>query len=103
LGTTKAKGRQDIGFARCTKGLPALVKSQRIQDKARQVGFDWDHADQVMEKVEEELRELKEAAASGDATHTEEELGDVLFAVVNYARFLYNSEVSVCWFGAVAA
>lgn len=69
------------------KGLPSLVKSQRIQDKARQVGFDWDHADQVMEKVQEELTELKEAAASGDASHTEEELGDVLFAVVNYARF----------------
>lgn len=69
------------------KGLPSVVKSQRIQDKARQVGFDWDHAGQVMDKVHEELEELKSAAASGDMAHTEEELGDVLFAVVNYARF----------------
>jgi MazG family protein len=69
------------------KGLPSLVKSQRIQDKARQVGFDWDCAAQVMDKVKEELAELESAAASGDLQHTEEELGDVLFSVVNYARF----------------
>lgn len=70
------------------KGLPSMVKSQRIQDKARQVGFDWDNADQVMDKVKEELAELESAKASGDIVHTEEELGDVLFAIINYARFL---------------
>lgn len=70
------------------KGLPSMVKSQRIQDKARQVGFDWDNADQVMDKVKEELAELESAKASGDIAHTEEELGDVLFAIINYARFL---------------
>jgi MazG family protein len=70
------------------KGLPSMVKSQRIQDKARQVGFDWDNADQVMDKVKEELAELESAKVSGDIVHTEEELGDVLFAIINYARFL---------------
>ena len=69
------------------KGLPSMVKSQRIQDKARQVGFDWDTAEQVMDKVKEELQELESAALSGDAGHVEEELGDVLFAIINYARF----------------
>jgi XTP/dITP diphosphohydrolase len=69
------------------KGLPSMVKSQRIQDKARQVGFDWDTAEQVMDKVKEELQELERAALSGDKGHVEEELGDVLFAIINYARF----------------
>lgn len=69
------------------KGLPSMVKSQRIQDKARQVGFDWDTAEQVMDKVKEELQELESAALSGDKGHVEEELGDVLFAIINYARF----------------
>jgi XTP/dITP diphosphohydrolase len=70
------------------KGLPSVVKSQRIQDKARQVGFDWNNAGEVMRKVHEELDELKEAHASGDFNHTEEELGDVLFAIINFARFV---------------
>lgn len=70
------------------KGLPSVVKSQRIQDKARQVGFDWNNAGEVMHKVHEELDELKEAHASGDFNHTEEELGDVLFAIINFARFV---------------
>lgn len=70
------------------KGLPALVKAQRIQDKAAGVGFDWDHAEQVWEKVQEELAELRAEVQSGNAAKTEEEMGDVFFALVNYARFL---------------
>lgn len=67
--------------------LPALVKAIRIQDKARGVGFDWEHRDQVWEKVKEEMGELQEEVAS-DSARKEDELGDLLFAVVNYARFI---------------
>jgi len=69
------------------RGLPSLVKAIRVQDKARGVGFDWDHRDQVWAKVQEELGELKhEVDANSDKQA--EELGDVLFSLVNYARFL---------------
>jgi XTP/dITP diphosphohydrolase len=67
--------------------LPAMVKATRIQDKARGVGFDWDNRDQVWEKVHEELGELKHEV-DGGTDKIEDELGDVLFAVINYARFV---------------
>ena len=70
------------------KGLPALVKAQRIQDKVAGVGFDWDTTDQVWEKVQEELREFQEEVAKGDSNKREDEFGDVLFSLINYARFL---------------
>lgn len=69
------------------KSLPSLVKAGRIQDKARGVGFDWDNADQVWEKVREELAELREEVAKG-SDRVEAEFGDVLFSMINYARFL---------------
>ena len=69
------------------KSLPSLVKAQRIQDKARGVGFDWEHDHQVWDKVQEELREFEAEAQKGSAK-TEEEFGDVLFALINYGRFL---------------
>ncbi|MBK9148351.1 MAG: nucleoside triphosphate pyrophosphohydrolase [Flavobacteriales bacterium] len=69
------------------KGLPSLVKAIRIQDKARGVGFDWERKEQVWEKVHEELRELKAEVDAGSARQADE-IGDVLFSVVNYARFL---------------
>lgn len=69
------------------RGLPSLVKAIRVQDKARGVGFDWERKEQVWEKVQEELAELKhEVDANSD--RQAEELGDVLFSLVNYARFL---------------
>jgi XTP/dITP diphosphohydrolase len=69
------------------RGLPSLVKAIRIQDKARGVGFDWENAGQVWEKVNEELSELKtEVEAKSDKQA--DELGDLLFSIVNYARFL---------------
>lgn len=68
--------------------LPALVKAMRLQEKARQVGFEWENRQQVWDKVEEEMRELKEAVESGDAQETEAEFGDLLFSLVNYSRFL---------------
>ena len=70
------------------KSLPAMVKANRIQDKVAGVGFDWEHPEQVFEKVEEELAELKVEIAKGDAEAIESEFGDVLFSMINYARFL---------------
>lgn len=69
-----------------SQGLPALLRAYKLQGKAAKVGFDWDNADAVWNKVEEELGELREAIAAGDKAAAESELGDVLFAVVNYAR-----------------
>jgi MazG family protein len=70
------------------KTLPALVKAMRLQEKAKQVGFEWENKDQVWEKVEEEKKELKEAMAGGEQDKIEEEFGDLLFSLVNFARFL---------------
>jgi MazG family protein len=75
------------------KSLPALVKAIRIQDKARGVGFDWEKKEQVWEKVEEEMREFKAEfnAVSNEAINKEKamaEFGDLLFSLVNYARFI---------------
>lgn len=68
--------------------LPALLKAQKITEKAARVGFDWEHVDQVMAKVMEELHEFEEAMSAGDNEHMEAELGDLLFAIVNLGRFL---------------
>jgi MazG family protein len=70
------------------KSLPAMVKAMRIQEKAKQVGFEWATKEQVWEKVEEEKLELLEAVASGEKEHIEEEAGDLFFSVINYVRFL---------------
>lgn len=70
------------------KSLPALVKANRIQDKVAGVGFDWEKPEQVWEKVEEELNEFQAEINNGDKDAIESEFGDVLFAMVNYARFL---------------
>ncbi|HBN05074.1 MAG TPA: nucleoside triphosphate pyrophosphohydrolase [Bacteroidales bacterium] len=70
------------------KTLPALVKAYRIQDKARGVGFDWDNRQQVWEKVEEEIEELKEEVRNNNKEKMEQEFGDTLFALINYARFI---------------
>lgn len=68
------------------RSLPAMVKAQRIQDKARGVGFDWDHEDQVWEKVQEELNEFK-VEADMQSDKMEDEFGDLLFSLINFARF----------------
>ena len=70
------------------KSLPALVKASRIQDKVAGVGFDWEQPEQVFEKVKEELSELQEEVSKGDTDAIEAEFGDVLFSMINYARFL---------------
>jgi MazG family protein len=68
--------------------LPAVVKATRLQEKARQVGFEWDNRDQVWDKVTEETEELHEAVAANEPHRIEEEFGDLLFSLINYARFL---------------
>jgi tetrapyrrole methylase family protein/MazG family protein len=70
------------------KGLPSLMRAYKLQGKAAKVGFDWDNIGSVWDKIQEELEELKEACARGQAADMEAELGDVLFSVVNLARFL---------------
>ena len=67
--------------------LPALVKASRIQEKARGIGFDWDDKEQVWEKVQEEIQELK-VEIDSDSDKIEDEFGDVLFSLINYARFI---------------
>ena len=68
--------------------LPAIVKATRLQEKSKQVGFEWDSSEQVWEKVDEEMNELKEAVKANEQDRIEDEFGDVLFSLVNYARFL---------------
>lgn len=70
------------------KSLPSMVKAMRLQEKAKQAGFEWENKEQVWEKVEEEQKELFEAIKSGEADKIEDELGDVFFSLVNFARFL---------------
>jgi XTP/dITP diphosphohydrolase len=68
--------------------LPAITKAARIQEKAKQTGFEWNNKEEVYAKIEEELQELHEAVKTGNQAHTEEEFGDVLFSMINYGRFL---------------
>ena len=70
------------------RSLPALVKASRIQDKAASSGFDWEKAEQVMDKVLEEIRELQVEVSGSDRQRIEAEFGDVLFSLINYARFI---------------
>ena len=70
------------------KSLPALVKASRIQDKVKGVGFDWEESHQVWEKVEEEIAELQAENEANNRDKMEAEFGDVLFSLINYARFL---------------
>lgn len=68
--------------------LPALLRAEKLQKRVARFGFDWPETDRVFAKVQEELDEVREAHAEGDAAHVEEEMGDLLFVVVNLARHL---------------
>lgn len=70
------------------KSLPSLIKSMRIQDKARSAGFDWEKQEQVLDKVEEELKELRAEIRSGNTERMKSEFGDLMFSMVNLSRFL---------------
>ncbi len=81
------EGRESV-LEGVPKSLPALVKANRIQDKVAGVGFDWERPEQVWEKVQEEIEEFKVEVEKQDKAMMENEFGDVLFSMVNYARFL---------------
>ncbi len=83
----KEKGRKSR-LDGVPNNLPGLIRAQRLQQKASYVGFDWEQIEEVWEKVHEEILELKEAQTAGVKLDTEEEIGDVLFSIVNLARFL---------------
>ncbi|MCA0383858.1 MAG: nucleoside triphosphate pyrophosphohydrolase [Bacteroidetes bacterium] len=84
----KLKEGKTSVLAGVPNGLPAMVKAWRMQEKARKIGFEWEHKADVWKKVEEETAELKEAEILGVQEKVEEEFGDLLFSLVNYARFL---------------
>ena len=84
----KKDGEIKSSLGNVPKAMPALARAQAVSRRAAHLGFEWPDIEQVWAKVEEEIRELKEAAASGDKNHTGEELGDLLFTMVNIARFL---------------
>ncbi|MBU3676559.1 MAG: nucleoside triphosphate pyrophosphohydrolase [Chitinophagaceae bacterium] len=81
------EGKKSI-LAGVPNSLPAMVKALRIQEKAKQVGFEWEMKEQVMDKIREEVGELEQAVQAGNTDSIEDEFGDVLFSMVNYARFL---------------
>ncbi|MEX1202222.1 MAG: nucleoside triphosphate pyrophosphohydrolase [Ferruginibacter sp.] len=83
----EGKGNKTI-LGGVPKSLPAMVKAIRLQEKSKTVGFEWDTKEQVWDKVKEELNELQEAVHSNDLHKMEDEMGDVLFSLVNFARFL---------------
>ena len=87
LSKHKEKGRESR-LDGVPKDLPSIVKAQRLQQKASLAGFDWDKIELVWEKIHEEILELKEAEQQNNKDHIEEEIGDVLFSIVNLSRFL---------------
>lgn len=81
---------------RIPKSMPSLIRSYKVQEKAKEVGFDWDDVKDAIKKIEEEYKEVLEAAKIGDNNKIEEEIGDLLFAVVNTARFYeINPEIAL--------
>src|SRR3989338_2385756 len=78
------------------KELPSLLMAHRLQDKAARVGFDWEHIDQVFAKVEEEMDEFRRAFSDKNTEEMENELGDLLFALVNIARFIEEEIARQC-------
>ncbi len=84
----KEKGGNKSVLAGVPNSMPALLKAYRIQEKAKAVGFDWEHPEEVFEKVKEELQEFENEVKQQQAQKAEEEFGDILFSLINYARFL---------------
>jgi XTP/dITP diphosphohydrolase len=82
----KKEGKKSV-LSGVPSSLPAMIKAYRMQDKTAQVGFEWENSDQVWEKVEEEMGEFKEVLSSHSQSRKEEEFGDILFSLINFARF----------------
>lgn len=85
---TKSQTKQSDAMDSVSKALPSLIRSEKLQKKAAKVGFDWDSVDGALDKVEEETAELREAINNNDKENMAEELGDLLFSVVNVSRFI---------------
>ena len=83
----QAEGKKSV-LSGVPAAMPALIKALRLQEKTKQVGFEWDNTEQVRDKVDEEIGELYEAVAGGNQKEIEDEFGDVMFALINYARFV---------------
>ena len=86
--SSKTNTTRQSGLEVVPKSLPAMVKATRIQDKVKGIGFEWDNKEQVWDKVEEELAELKVEEKAQDQDKMEDEFGDVLFSLINYARWI---------------
>jgi XTP/dITP diphosphohydrolase len=84
----KIKEGKESVLSGVPKSLPSVVKATRIQEKAKQVGFEWENKEDVFKKIEEEINELREAVATKEQDKIEEEFGDTMFSLINYARFL---------------
>jgi XTP/dITP diphosphohydrolase len=82
------EGKKSV-LAGVPKSLPSMVKAMRLQEKSKQVGFEWDNRQQVWEKVKEEINELESAVNAGNIDNIEDEMGDVFFSLVNYSRFIH--------------
>jgi len=85
---TKSQKTQSEAMASVSKSLPALMRSEKIQKKAAKVGFDWSDISGCLDKLEEEVAELRKAVSEGDSSNMQEELGDVIFSAVNVSRFI---------------
>ena len=83
----QAEGKKSV-LSGVPPSMPALIKALRLQEKTKQVGFEWENTGQVRDKVNEEIQELYEAVEGGNQKEIEDEFGDVLFALINYARFV---------------
>ncbi len=94
---SKNKSRQHNSILdKIPRNMPALARAEMVQKKASEVGFDWQHHDGVLDKIEEELKELRSAIELGNPSNVEEELGDVLFSIVNLCRFKnFNSAENI--------
>jgi tetrapyrrole methylase family protein/MazG family protein len=84
----EAEKKKEGYLTELPEAFPALMRAQKVTEKAAKAGFDWENVDQVLEKVTEELDEFRQALSAGDAKATEEELGDLIFALVNVSRFV---------------
>jgi XTP/dITP diphosphohydrolase len=82
------EGKKSV-LAGVPKSLPSMVKAMRLQEKSKQVGFEWDNRQQVWEKVKEEINELESAVNAGNIDNIEDEMGDVFFSLVNYSRYIH--------------
>lgn len=82
-----AEGKKSV-LSGVPDGLPAMIKAYRMQEKTAQVGFEWKKSEEVWSKVEEEIQEFRSTLKSDDKLHQEEEFGDILFSLINYARFI---------------